>query len=125
MQQQSPPVAAPLNSIAVLIPAWEPESTLADLVRGLSRSGLGVILVLDDGSSTSAQLIFDALRAYDVRMLRHAVNLGKGRALKTGFNCILCEYPEIMGVVTADADGQHTVEDILRVAAAKDSYLGW
>jgi glycosyltransferase involved in cell wall biosynthesis len=118
MSQQFPPANAPLSSIAVLIPAWEPESPLLDLVAALGSSGLGVVLILDDGSSPVTQSVFDALRAFNVRLLRHAVNLGKGRALKTGFNCILSEYPEITGVVTADADGQHTVEDILHVAAA-------
>jgi len=49
-------------------------------------------------------------------LLRHAVNLGKGRALKTGFNWILSEMPGVAGVITADADGQHTVEDIVHVA---------
>jgi hypothetical protein len=44
------------------------------------------------------------------------VNPGKGAALKTGINYILCEFPDALGVVTADADGQHHPEDILRVA---------
>jgi glycosyltransferase involved in cell wall biosynthesis len=118
MSQQLPRANSPLSSIAVVIPAWEPESTLVDLVAALSASGLGVVLILDDGSSAATQPVFDALRGFNVRLLRHAMNLGKGRALKTGFNCILCDYPEITGVVTADADGQHTAEDILRVAAA-------
>jgi hypothetical protein len=53
-----------------------------------------------------------------VHVLRHAVNLGKGRALKTGFNFILGRFPHLMGVVTPDADGQHRVEDVVRVADA-------
>jgi len=50
-------------------------------------------------------------------VLRHVVNLGKGAALKTGLNHAACLYPESVGVVTADADGQHSAADILRVAA--------
>lgn len=117
MPQQSSTALNPLNSIAVLIPAWEPEANLIDLATALSLSGLGLVLVLDDGSNPAAQPIFDALRPHGTtRLLRHAVNLGKGRALKTAFNCLLAEYPHITGVVTADADGQHTVNDILQVA---------
>jgi putative flippase GtrA len=48
--------------------------------------------------------------------VKHAVNLGKGAALKTGFNHIFVNDPETAGIVTADADGQHAVPDILRVA---------
>jgi hypothetical protein len=49
--------------------------------------------------------------------------LGKGAALKHGMNYILVHFPACIGVVTADADGQHSVPDIQRVAneLAKDS----
>ena len=46
------------------------------------------------------------------------MNLGKGAALKTAFNHVLCTMPDLAGVVTADADGQHHPDDIERVAAA-------
>jgi len=49
-------------------------------------------------------------------VLTHEKNRGKGRALKTGFQHILTKTYEDTGVVTADADGQHLVEDIIRVA---------
>jgi putative flippase GtrA len=45
------------------------------------------------------------------------VNLGKGAALKTGMNFALVKFPDCPGVVTADADGQHHPEDIVKVAA--------
>ena len=59
-----------------------------------------------------------AARFPNVQLLRHAVNLGKGAALKTAFNYVLCAMPDAAGVVTADADGQHAPEDIARVAEA-------
>jgi putative flippase GtrA len=46
------------------------------------------------------------------------VNLGKGAALKTGMNHAACASPEAAGVVTADADGQHAVADVLKTARA-------
>ena len=50
-------------------------------------------------------------------LLRHAVNLGKGAALRTGINHILTHGPEeAVGVVTADADGQHLALTSSRVA---------
>jgi putative flippase GtrA len=49
-------------------------------------------------------------------VLQHAINQGKGAALKTGINHVLCNLPECAGIVTADADGQHDPADILKVA---------
>jgi putative flippase GtrA len=53
----------------------------------------------------------------DTSLLTNAVNLGKGAALKHGMNYILVNYPACTGVVTADADGQHSAADILKIAA--------
>jgi len=102
------------SEIAILIPAWQPDSVLVELVAELSQHH--AVVVLDDGSDEVSRRVFEELPEDNVRLLRHAVNLGKGRALKSCFNCILTEYPHMKGVVTADADGQHTVADILRVA---------
>jgi len=74
--------------------------------------------VVDDGSGPEYGAIFREVAAIDgVTVLRHAVNLGKGVALKTGLNHAACAFSESAGVVTADADGQHAVQDVLRVAA--------
>jgi glycosyltransferase involved in cell wall biosynthesis len=108
-----------LSRIAVLIPAREPEMQLLILLRELLAAGFGAVIVLDDGSSSSCAEVFDAAaRIAGVHCLRHAVNLGKGRALKTGINYFLNELPRFTALVTADADGQHTVADIVHVAQA-------
>ena len=108
-----------LSRIAVLIPARAPEMRLLTLVKELVAAGFGAVIVLDDGSSSSCAEIFDAaVRTVGVHCLRHAVNLGKGRALKTGINYFLNELPEFTALVTADADVQHTPADIVRVAQA-------
>ena len=102
----------------MLIPAWQPDAALLHLVTALRGSSFAAIVVVDDGSAPPSQAVFSALRGEGISVLRHAVNLGKGRALKTGFNALLVEHPEVRGVITADADGQHTPEDIVKVAAA-------
>lgn len=108
-----------LERCAVLIPAREPEDSLGEIVAGLLDAGFGAILVLDDGSSPDCRFVFELLRPLPrVHLLRHAVNLGKGRALKTGINAFLTGFPGFDRLVTADADGQHTVLDIVRVAHA-------
>ena len=90
---------------------------LVDLVADLGRDGR-TIIVVDDGSSPGCGETFAKTVALpNVTLIRHAVNLGKGQALKTAFNHVLLQTPpDAVGVVTADADGQHLAADIRRVA---------
>ena len=59
-------------------------------------------------------------RLAQCHLLRHAVNSGKGRALKTGFEFFCSRFQDRPGLVTADGDGQHRPADILRVAEEFD-----
>ena len=103
--------------IPVLIPAFKPGAALGELVAGLLKLGVESIIVVDDGSGPEFAARFSAAAALPgVRLVRHAVNLGKGAALKTGMNCALVHFPDCLGVVTADADGQHHPGDVLRVS---------
>ncbi len=98
----------------VLIPAYEPGEALPALTRALMDKGVPVVVV-NDGSATGLEY-FERIRAQGAVVLEHKENLGKGRALKTGLAWMAEQGYE--GVVTADADGQHSLEDILRVARA-------
>jgi len=101
---------------AVVIPAYQPGPVLGEVVSSLLARGVRRIVVVDDGSSTEYRPIFAEVEGYaEVRLVRHAVNLGKGAALRSGFNEVLCQWPDAHGVVTADADGQHDPDDIARV----------
>lgn len=101
----------------IIIPAYQPSAALVDLINEIVSHGLKVIVV-NDGSSQECGATFAQLKSLaSVDVLEHATNLGKGQALKTAFNHFLVHYPEAAaGVVTADADGQHLPEDILKVA---------
>lgn len=102
----------------VLIPAYEPGFRLESLVAGVLDADLDVeVLVVDDGSGPAFAPVFDRVAALGATVLRHDVNLGKAAALRTGLDRVLAEDPDD-DVVTADADGQHTVHDIVRVADA-------
>ncbi len=105
--------------IPVIIPAYEPDERLVTLVDELVTSGVSPVIVVNDGSSMDryGQVFEDAGKKGAV-LLHHAVNMGKGRALKTAFNYCLCEYPSMTGVVTADSDGQHHVSDIRKCIEA-------
>ncbi|GAA4723384.1 bifunctional glycosyltransferase family 2/GtrA family protein [Phytohabitans rumicis] len=100
----------------VLIPAYEPDHRLVNLIGSLrSAAPDAQVVTVDDGSGPAYRRVFDAVERLGCTVLRHAVNLGKGRALKSGFRHIAQAYRG-QDVVCADADGQHSVVDILRVA---------
>lgn len=105
----------------VLIPAYKPDERLVTLCQELLHCSLSV-MVVDDGGGDAYRPIFEEVQAMGCHVERHAVNLGKGRALKTGINAAMNAYPDIHGIVTADADGQHTCPDILRIAGAMHTY---
>jgi glycosyltransferase involved in cell wall biosynthesis len=106
-------------NVAVLIPAYNPGIALVHLIRELINDGVQDIVVVDDGSAGECAGIFSQLHEFpQCTVLSHATNLGKGQALKTGFRYILQKGQELIGVVTADADGQHLTRDIVRLTGA-------
>ena len=107
-----------LEEAVILIPSLEPDQRLPAYIRKLEESGFGHIVVVDDGSSDAYQSIFRQIEEIDERVtvLHHDVNHGKGVALKTGYRWIQENLKDISGVITADADGQHTVPDCIHLA---------
>lgn len=105
----------------VLIPALNPDEKLMRLLEGLRALDIQDILLIDDGSKPETRHYFEKAREMGCRVLTHAVNLGKGRALKTGFNAFLNLYADRPGLVMADADGQHSPADILKVGQALEA----
>ncbi len=71
--------------------------------------------MVNDGSTKEYDKYFEQIKS-KVIVLKHAVNLGKGRALKTGFNEYLKKFENKAGVITVDSDGQHKVNDIKKVS---------
>ncbi len=104
-----------------LIPAYMPSGKLTELVRGLSRRGFSVVVV-DDGSGSGFGTIFEDC-TYDSVVLAHRENKGKGAALKTGLRFIQRTFDAPYTVVTLDADGQHSIEDALKVSAMAERCL--
>jgi glycosyltransferase involved in cell wall biosynthesis len=100
---------------AVLIPAYVPGEELVSVVAGLAEIDTILTVVVDDGSPEECQSIFERITMLPrTVLLTHSVNMGKGAALKTGFKYLV--EKQIQTVVTADADGQHSLSDILKIA---------
>ncbi len=101
----------------ILIPSLEPDERLPAYIKQLKEGGFAHIVVVDDGSGSGFRTIFEQVDdVADTVVLYHEKNQGKGVALKTGYQYILKNFHDISGVITADADGQHTVKDCLRLA---------
>src|SRR4030042_5166562 len=99
-----------MAKIFIVIPAFNEEPVIRDVITKVKKEGYSNIIVVDDGSpdSTSAQA-----KKAEAIVLRHILNRGKGAAIKTGM-----EAAKIMGadiVVTFDGDGQHDPKDIKKV----------
>ena len=94
-----------------VVPAFNEERTVGEVVRSL-RHFVDRVLVVDDGSSDRSA---EAARAAGATVVTHVLNRGLGAALATGIAAALRLGAET--VVTFDADGQHRAEDIPRLVA--------
>lgn len=108
---------ATYHEVAIIVPSLNPDEKLLSLLADLREAEFRHIIVVNDGSAEKYDPYFSAAREqYGCTVLTHAVNQGKGRALKTAFHHILSEKRELLAAVTVDADGQHRVPDIRAVA---------
>ena len=93
------------GEIIALIPAYNEARYVADVVQRTLKH-LPVV-VIDDGSTDGSGA---AAALAGAKVITHAVNQGKGKALNTGF-----DYAVQRGVdaaITLDADGQHDPDEI-------------
>lgn len=105
------------TQVCIIIPSLNPDNKLLTLLFDLKTAGFSHILLVNDGSSAEYDWYFETARdTYGCTVLTHAVNQGKGRALKTAFNHLLANCPDCPAAVTVDSDGQHLVGDIRNVA---------
>lgn len=93
-----------MSKVAVLLPAYNEEVSIASMVL-LSLQYADEVIVIDDGSSDRTS---EVSRLAGATVLSHTTNKGKGAALKTGF-----KYAQDYDIiVTIDADGQHNPSEI-------------
>jgi glycosyltransferase involved in cell wall biosynthesis len=98
--------------VAVVIPVFNHEGKVAQVVREAMKLHMPVI-VIDDGSTDSTYSRIKDIPSLSI--IRHESNKGKGAAILTGFEAAL---PFAQWVVTIDADGQHHPEDIWNLIRA-------
>ena len=99
----------------ILIPAYNPDDRLIKLIDDLINFKMPIIVV-NDGSEKWYDYIFSCIKnQYQVEVINHENNKGKGAAIKTGIKYIINNYYECTGIITADSDGQHLAKDIKKI----------
>lgn len=108
--------------MTIVIPAYKPDEKLLSLLTELRKITSSRILLVNDGSGEAFDPVFEKAASLCDKILIHEVNRGKGAAMKTAFAFLLEEGLETEAICTADADGQHLPEDIIRcLDAAKEN----
>ena len=97
---------------AAVIPAYNEEKYIGDVVRR-TRQKLDDVLLVDDGSADKTA---ERAREAGAEVIVHPENRGKGETIKTGLRHWLDRGIDY--VVILDADGQHRPEEIDRFVAA-------
>src|SRR5215468_8252285 len=112
------------SQTAAVIPAYQDEKHIGDIVRR-TRQQLDCVLVVDDGSSDNTA---QRAREAGAEVIVHDQNRGKGEAIKTGLGHWLAASPsgsgldrEITWAILLDSDGQHLPEEIDRFLTAAAS----
>lgn len=96
--------------MTIIIPAYNPDEHIIGVLDGLKKYN---VIVVDDGSKNKD--IFLKVKKYkNVTLLTHVINMGKGKAMKTGMKYVYDNLKED-GVIFVDADGQHKTKDIDKV----------
>lgn len=99
------------ENICVVLPAFNEEQVIGEVIEGIKKHGYRHIIVVDDASldktGETAALIAG------VTVLTHKINRGKGAATKTGIEAAKLRSAAV--IVTMDADGQHDPGDINRL----------
>lgn len=106
-----------LDNIVVVIPSLNPDEQLNRTVNGILNEGFTHIILVNDGSDNEHLGPFAIAKEHsEVIYLEHEKNRGKGAALKTAFSYVINNMSDVVGVVTADGDGQHLPIDIHKLA---------
>lgn len=99
---------------ALVIPACRPSGALVKLIDSLPPGEFAVIVVVDDGGQGSIDLP-------GVTVVRHAVRVGRGAAIRTGMHAALAAAPDLVSIVVAEEF--HSAGDIARVSVRKDALI--
>jgi len=100
-------MSLPIRDMWFILAAYNEEKQIEKTVKKLKNAGYSNIVVVDDGSEDRT---YELAKKQNIRVLRHAINMGQGAALRSGTDYALGKKAKY--IIHFDADGQHRVEDI-------------
>ena len=93
--------------LAVVVPCYNESSTIVEIVeRVLASSLVAELVIVDDASSDGTRKLLQGLTDPRVRVVEQPINLGKGAALRRGFQEVTAPY-----VIVQDADLEYDPRD--------------
>jgi glycosyltransferase involved in cell wall biosynthesis len=101
--------APPYRTMTVIVPVYNERATAAEVLRRIRAVSVPVIVdvvVVDDGSSDGTDKVLAALQDSTVRVITHAVNQGKGAAVRSGLAAAKGDL-----LIVQDADLEYDPED--------------
>ena len=103
------------KDIYVVVPAYNEERTVSQIIEGIAKEGYNVLLVNDGSKDNTLNLAIESKRKYpdSIFIVSHMINRGLGAALKTGM--VAAIKKDAKYILTFDADGQHEISDIAKV----------
>ena len=101
----------------VIIPAYNEENHIEQVVKEVDKLGIKSIVV-DDGSTDNT---FNICANNGTIAIKHESNKGKGEAIKSGLDYLIKNHPEFTHIALMDADMQYHPEEILSVFNALEN----
>lgn len=96
-----------MSNVWIVIPARNESQKIGEVISKIQKEGFQKIIVVDDGSTDET---FQIAETKGAKVLKHIINRGAGAATFTGIQAALLKGAEV--IVTLDADGQHSPEDL-------------
>ena len=107
-----------IQTLSIIVPAYNEESTIEQMLRSLFSLNLvsikKEIIVIDDGSTDNTHEILKSIKG-DFIIVTHEHNQGKGAAIQTALAHATGDY-----VVIQDADLEYDPHDIVRLLEAAE-----
>jgi len=98
--------------VSVVIPAFNEEENIKEVILRLKKHKDVSVIVVDDGSTDATPRI---VRKLGTVLVRHETNKGKGEAINSGFGYILKNLPKAKYIVVIDADMQYLPEEAMKL----------
>jgi glycosyltransferase involved in cell wall biosynthesis len=105
-----------LSNLTIIVPAYNEEESLPEFLDDIlpfCQENKFKLIIVNDGSSDNTKQLLDAIQLYEwLTVVHHKLNKGYGSAIKTAIEMVDTKY-----LITIDADGQHTLDDVNKLFA--------